>query len=599
MLQKSWWKDPKWLIGTILSILGLLVTVLSGTSSNAKEDQRVIEVLDATAINGATIQFEHRYKASGTDENITLDGIKASGKGSKIVVSIVEDLGNIHGLSDDAKKQVIKMLQKHEDANKAMIDKLVSQFISKLEKIRTELAKNQPLPEQEELNLLHKQAQTALGELDVTLAVTHLLKATSIEIRQGKHVGASHTLESIAKAEQARGHNQAAVKHYRRAIDQIAKNTLDSHRERFGFLNDALGRLFLEMGKFEAAEEYFRISLRTVRQLYGRFHNLTAEIYDRLATSQEGQDNFAQAEKSFLESLSIRKKIYPKDHRILGISHNNIGKLYIAWGKRDEADQYLKKAFQIRKNNRKKITLHHPASGLRETIEVNDGDDMASTLNNQGLLLNEVGMYAEAIPILKDASTLLIDNGLAKSDGMARVYNNLAISYGGIGEVDEAVINFKKSLDISKKLHGPVHPDIAKSLNNIGGLLMNNGQYFEAENYLTRAYEIKKEQVGENSVTMGATHSRLGRLHFLFGRYKKAAWHFERGQHIAEKQFPPNHPNLGIIRIRLAQANFCLGNTEKATEILSNGRDILQTSQPNHFLLEQQLECHHVYPKNS
>ena len=67
---------------------------------------------------------------------------------------------------------------------------------------------------------------------------------------------------------------------------------------------------------------------------------------------------------------------------------------------------------------------------------------------------------------------------------------NLGHAQCDVGDVDEAVRNIEKALDIYKALHGPNHRIVAAALNYLGYAYQQKGMVQEGKKELEKAVEI-------------------------------------------------------------------------------------------------------------
>ena len=143
------------------------------------------------------------------------------------------------------------------------------------------------------------------------------------------------------------------------------------------------------------------------------------------------QGRYTEAEGQWKAALKEAEKFGEQDPR-LATSLNNLGELYVAQFKFDEAEPLYKRSLAIRE---KALGLEHP--------------DMAASLNNLALLYHAQGKYAEVEPL------------------------------------------FKRSLAIREKALGPENSDVAISLNNLAEIYYTQSKYADAAPLFKRSLAIR------------------------------------------------------------------------------------------------------------
>ena len=79
---------------------------------------------------------------------------------------------------------------------------------------------------------------------------------------------------------------------------------------------------------------------------------------------------------------------------------------------------------------------------------------------------------------------------------MAASYNNIGMVYDSQGKYEEALEYYQKDLEITIKVVGHDHPDVATSFQNIAALYYNQGNQVQAKEMATKAYSILLKVLG-------------------------------------------------------------------------------------------------------
>ncbi len=97
----------------------------------------------------------------------------------------------------------------------------------------------------------------------------------------------------------------------------------------------------------------------------------------------------------------------------------------------------------------------------------------------------------------------------------AELRSTIGEVYHYLGRWEEAEAMYSRALELSRKLHGPVHPEVAQLLNNLGVTFMNRDKLVEAETLYQEALAMRRKLLGENHLAVAET---LGSLSFLLRR---------------------------------------------------------------------------------
>jgi tetratricopeptide (TPR) repeat protein len=145
---------------------------------------------------------------------------------------------------------------------------------------------------------------------------------------------------------------------------------------------------------------------------------------------------------------------------------------------------------------------------------------------------------------------LILDRAqeLGNKDWESTALNNLGLIFKEKGDIEQALIYLKKSLEIEQQLKDP--QERAVRLNNIGDLFLAKQEWDQAQTYFTQAFKIDKEIDNRNGMAI-----RLNNLGIVFYRkeeYDEAMKHYRQSLDIAEsigdlKLIPNIFNNIGAV----------------------------------------------------
>jgi CHAT domain-containing protein/Tfp pilus assembly protein PilF len=255
---------------------------------------------------------------------------------------------------------------------------------------------------------------------------------------------------------------------------------------------------------------------------------------------------YAEATKLFKELVPIleglySKAKYPQGHPELATSLNDLGVLLQEQGEYGLARPYLERALAMREAlyPRHKLPQGHP--------------ELATSLSNLGILLYMQGEYGLARPDLERA--LAMREALYPRDKFPQGHPDLATSLFNLGmllqwqgEYGPARSYQERALDMSEALYPrnkypQGHPDVARSLRHLGGLLTEQADYVRARTYIECALAMDeslypKAQYPHGHPDLVASLSNMGLLLRSQGEYRAACLYLERGLAMDEALFP-------------------------------------------------------------
>ncbi|MGQ0622818.1 MAG: tetratricopeptide repeat protein [Panacagrimonas sp.] len=196
------------------------------------------------------------------------------------------------------------------------------------------------------------------------------------------------------------------------------------------------------------------------------------------------------------------------------------------------------------------------AKKLIEIAEKERGPDhpnVATSLNNLGLLYDAQGQYALAEPLSRRSLSILEKALGPDHPDVAQSLNTLAGLYHAQGQYMQAEPLYRRSLSIREKALGPDHPDVAQSLNNLAELYRAQSQYAQAEPLYRRSLSILEKALGPDHLEVAQSLNSLAELYRAQGQYAQAEPLNRRALSIREKALGPDHPDVATSLNTLAE----------------------------------------------
>jgi len=195
------------------------------------------------------------------------------------------------------------------------------------------------------------------------------------------------------------------------------------------------------------------------------------------------------------------------------------------------------------------------------------------SLSFLGRLQSGRGQYAKAEPRLRRA--LEIDRQLDEesdegaSEHFKRSLSNLASVITELGNVEEAVSLSQKDVEVTKRLFGETHPEVAIAINNLGVSYRKIGKLAEAEDCHLRALQIREATLAPDAPQIAMSLQNLAMVYEDRGKASEAKELYERAISIQEQARVPNKSRLAISINNLAFIHRDQGNLSDARALFN------------------------------
>lgn len=385
-------------------------------------------------------------------------------------------------------------------------------------------------------------AQNQLDAASLTLKITHLLTKA----------------EKDFKSE-----NKEALK---LSLLAAEKALSIGNMEQFADANELLGKIYVDRGDIDLAQEYFRISLNFWKSKQDTIK--MAFCYSNLGLTHYVRCDYLKAETYYQKGFNLKKQI--KDSINFSYSLNSIADIRLETCHYKEALKLYSEALQLNKKNNNISSICYSQNGLGNTyFEMNDSKsaqkhyeealktsranhlykNTAYSLNQLAKLQNYLGHRAKAITLYNES--LKISQNL-------RSKNGIAISYMGIGEVHQSIMQNDKALEFHHKAFKIFEQieskkDIAKCYLNIGTVLYRLKDTELAKENIRKSIKINKEIGYKKGRAAGYTN--LGNTFYLEGKFNESIHEYNKSLTIQKaienkKGIAYCYNNIGLINIK-------------------------------------------------
>jgi len=234
-----------------------------------------------------------------------------------------------------------------------------------------------------------------------------------------------------------------------------------------------------------------------------------------------------------------------------------IGRAYRTLGRYDRAEPLVARALEM---TRRIYGERHP--------------EVASSLNQQGMLLKEQGDYAAAESLYHQALEIQRETLGGGHPDLAESLNNLGVVNRLNGEYEAAEKYLRESLDLWHKLYGEEHPEIANSTQNLGTVLMMQGEFEEAEELLHDALAMERRLVGDRHPLVATILLNLALVIKKQKRYEEAEPLYRRALEVQREVLGDDHTKVAQTLNNLAVLLIEMDNLAGAEPLLREATEI-------------------------
>ncbi|MFP4042052.1 MAG: CHAT domain-containing protein [Bacteroidales bacterium] len=270
-------------------------------------------------------------------------------------------------------------------------------------------------------------------------------------------------------------------------------------------------------GKFNQSREIFHEILKHKREIYPDHHPQIADAYINLGVIYKKQGYYNKSLAYYKKAENIYDKQEEVDDLKLGTSYLNMANIFSLQKDKEKAELYYNKA----------ISLYNKDS-------LKNIDRLASVYNNLGTLYNNLGLYIEAISNYKKSLEI---KRKVDPDGSLNTLVNLANTYHKIDSNAIADQHYEEIINKAKKEYGGENYHLAKIYMNYGVLKLKQQDYSEAEKLFNNALKIYRSSLGDNHPETSKVYSNLGDLHYQKQNIKEALNNYQRGLIALSEEF--------------------------------------------------------------
>lgn len=319
--------------------------------------------------------------------------------------------------------------------------------------------------------------------------------------------------------------------------------------------------LFAE-GSYEESLNLLHKVHEISKKQFGQRHKNTLLILSNIAAAHSELGDYSKA-------VDIYELVIKNNERTLGSTHPEL-----AVELRGLADAYAKsgaysKALPLLERS---LLISKKAFGERN---LQTSETLNSLGNFYGLYL---GDYSQALPLLEKSHAIRANLLGADDPKTLMALGNVAHVYHEMGEIDRALVLFKRVEEGIRAKLGPEHPFLALALFNLATAVSNKGNNDHAVMLLEEALSINERTLGADHPETIATMVQLGSCYAERENFGKADENIRKALAAAENTLGPQHPDTARALQALARLAFLQGQYNQAQKYTQRILEIRQAS---------------------
>ena len=214
----------------------------------------------------------------------------------------------------------------------------------------------------------------------------------------------------------------------------------------------------------------------------------------------------------------------------------------------------------------------------------NEPEIQAKLMDTIGKVYTSLGLFNEAIPLLRRSVEQRRGLGVAESD-IADSLNNLGEVLALKAELDDAEATYSEALEKRRSVYGEKHPLVADTLAGLAYVKTLRGDFAEAELLLRQALDVRRETLGGEHQDVAKNLEELGLVLLEQGDYEAAEELLRQSLDIQRSIFGTDpHPDVANTLNNLALVVYSAGRPKEAEDLfreaLEMNRELLDDTHP-------------------
>ena len=320
------------------------------------------------------------------------------------------------------------------------------------------------------------------------------------------------------------------------------------------------GQILFAQGRYDEARDFLERAVEVGLAGVGENNEFTADAMNNLAIVYSAIGDFEKTEEYYARALAANRAILPRTHPNLANSIANFGLFLNNVQRYADARPYLEESLALR----------------RETFAGVKSRQVALGAESLGTNLTWLGEFDEASALLHEALELTRDVLGPEHPTTARRHRNLARLYLVLEDYDKSLEHYLETRRIYLANFGDAHPSVYRAHQDVGRAALGLGRYDEAEAALSAGYAGMVEFYGVVNASNYPLQKSLGDLYFQTGELDLARRYYNESIASCEEGYGPDQPCQTNAMLGLAALHGIDGNHEAQRMLLESAIEIRQ-----------------------
>ncbi len=333
-------------------------------------------------------------------------------------------------------------------------------------------------------------------------------------------------------------------------------------------LLDALGQLFLNLGRTEAAHTATAQGLMIRRRTFGNLHPDVAASLQHLGRLERVNGQYQHAELLNRQALAILRETTGTETAAYADALSDLAFLLPFLARVSEAEAAYREVLAIR----------------RRTLKPED-PLLAETLIKLAYTLHSQGKYAEAESAAREALALRQQALGPLNPSVGQLMINVAdlIAWDSTRWA-EAEWLYRGGIAMVRRTMGDQYLGLVHGTGNLGELLQRERRFAEAESLMTRVLELREAGLGPDHYIVALDRGAIADIWADEGRLDEAIRVRRTVVDAVERSMGPDHPAVAGSQYELAVLYMKKGDLDHAEPLLERSMAIrLQLQGPTHL----------------
>ncbi|CAF2970799.1 unnamed protein product [Rotaria sp. Silwood2] len=415
---------------------------------------------------------------------------------------------------------------------------------------------------------------------DYAKAIEYSEKSLKIELQNNrntmKHPSIAIEYHNLGLLYEEMNQHEKAIEYYEKAIT-IQKASLPPEHPSTIISESDLANAYFQSGQRQLGlKKCLKVLDAKLKQRSLNFPSL-AKSYINLGTMYEDLGRLNKAEENLKKSLHICKRYLTNHHPDITTTYQMLGDVYDGMGKRKKAltnyqlslevyerriplnltamaNVYIRMS-AVEENSMKAIDYGRKGVSILLDADKIDKEALAFAYNALGSTLLKAKQIEEAMINCTKALDLGFElvNGDTSHPSLNSYYHNLGAIYSQQGELEKALEYQQKALEIFiKKVEDPQHPETGQMYNNLAITYHELKKYQLALEFFEKAINSFKQPSAENPRLLAQTYINIGSVYEDLDEWQKEAEYYKMALDVQLTQLEPDDADLVLTYSSLA-----------------------------------------------